>query len=187
MRVADLLAEWFETFALDVRREVEGLGKGELDRLPAPRSNSIGVTIWHCARWMDVLDTQVLRERPAEEEEWHSGGWATRTGYDPRGIGTLGLGAITGYSWEQVEQIPTLPPDALLAYLDAVAGSLVPRLRAMPEDAFLRPAAVPGSDRTVYEWLRSILKGCLGHLGEIRSMKALYLRSGSPNPDAGIG
>ena len=39
---------------------------------------------------------QALANRPAAEELWQTRGWAALTGYDPRGIGYLGLGLLTG-------------------------------------------------------------------------------------------
>ena len=61
-----LLAEWVEQFARGVREEIEGLTPEALAWQPRERSNSIGVTVWHCARWLDVIAVQALQNQPAD-------------------------------------------------------------------------------------------------------------------------
>src|SRR5260370_30284396 len=97
---------------------MNGLSPTELAWRPDAQGNSIGVTVWHYSRWLDLLVVRFLQNRSAGEEQWHTQGWATRTGYDPRGIGFAGLGAITGYTQEEVAAIPQMSGEELLAYLD---------------------------------------------------------------------
>jgi len=171
-----LLAEWLEQFAQGVRDEIEieieGLTPEALAWQPREQSNSIGITVWHCARWLDVIGAQALQNRPAGQEQWHTQGWAARTGYDPRGHGQAGLGNITGYTWEEVLEIPLLPAADLLAYIDQVVADLATQLRAMTPEQLL--VVVPGitGRRNPYQWVRPILQGCFGHLGEIEAMRS---------------
>ena len=111
MNDIELLAEWVEDFAHDVRSEIEDLSPEDLAWQTDPQANSIGVTVWHVSRWLDLLTVRALQNRSPEEEQWHTEGWAAKTGYDPRGIGYRGLGAITGYTWEEVQAIPPLSAD----------------------------------------------------------------------------
>ena len=80
----EMLAGWLEDFARSVREEIADLSPAALAWQPRVQSNSIGITVWHCARWLDVIGAQALKNRPADQELWHSQGWAARTGYDPR-------------------------------------------------------------------------------------------------------
>ncbi|HEY9524434.1 MAG TPA: DinB family protein [Thermopolyspora sp.] len=81
---------------------------------PHPDSNSAGVTVWHVARWLDVPGTRIFASRPAHADIWHRSGWREATGYEPHGIGYLGLGTLTGYTPEEMRAVPpwTPPPSA---------------------------------------------------------------------------
>ncbi len=168
----EMLAGWLEDFARGVREEIAELSPEALGWQPREQSNNIGVTVWHCARWLDVIAIRALKNLPGDQEHWHTQGWAARTGYDPRGHGQAGLGNITGYTWAEVLEIPALSAADLLAYLDQVVTDLASQLRAMSPDQL--HTVVPGINgkRTPYRWVQPILQGCLGHLGEIEAMKA---------------
>ncbi len=53
MRDVELLTDLARTFAERIRDEVAALTDEELAWQPAPRANTIGVTVWHCARSQD--------------------------------------------------------------------------------------------------------------------------------------
>jgi hypothetical protein len=46
--------------------------------------------VWRCARELDVIAVQAMWGKPAEQEQWHTQGWAAHTGYDPHGHGRQG-------------------------------------------------------------------------------------------------
>ena len=119
------------------------------------------------ARWIDVL-TRILGGTQPSTERWFTDGWAERTGYDPRGIGDDGLGALTGYTFQEVLAIPRLNATQLVRYLDSVVGPLAQHLRALPDDE----AAAKAVRRAT-----GILQGCLGHIGEIDALLAIRERS----------
>ena len=167
-----LLADWVEEFAGGVHDEIADLSPAALAWQPRPQANGIGITVWHCARWLDVIAVQALRGLPADQELWHTQGWAARTGYDPRGHGQAGLGNLTGYTWDEVLAIPVLPAADLLAYVDQVTAALAGQLRAMaPAQLFTQAPGFNGR-RTAYRRVRPILQGCFGHLGEIEALRA---------------
>jgi hypothetical protein len=168
----ELLALWVDDFARGMREEIGELSPEALAWQPRPQSNGIGVTVWHCARWLDVITAQALRGLPADQELWHTQGWAARTGYDPRGHGQAGLGAITGYTWDEVLEIPLLPAADLLAYLDQAAGALAAQLRTLTPEQLQMPAPGFNGRRSVYRWVAPFLQGCFGHLGEVEALKA---------------
>jgi hypothetical protein len=176
MRDVEILADLAQRLAADVRAEIAALSPEELAWRPDPEANSMGITVWHFSRWLDLLVVRALENRPAEEEQWHTRGWAARTGYDPRGIGYQGLGAITGYTQEEVAAIPVLSATELLTYLEHVCTALQQYLLAQEPDGLYQPALGFESRRTVYEWIKGPLLGSFGHLGEIEALKAMHAR-----------
>jgi DinB superfamily len=176
MNANELLADLVQTLAASLREELGELSPEALAWQPDPEGNGIGITVWHVSRWLDLLAVQILQARPAPEEQWHTRGWAARTGYDPRGIGYRGLGALTGYTWAEVEAVPPLPAADLLAYLDQAATALRDHLLALPTAALWQPAPGGNGTRTVYDYVKGPLLGAYGHIGEIAALKALRAR-----------
>jgi len=167
MRDTELMAKWLEDIGAGLRRRVGALDLGALEWRADDRGNNVRETVWHMARWIDVLE-RLLGGADAASERWIADGWAARTGYDPRGIGDDGLGALSGYTFDEVLRIPQLSADELLGYLDSVIAPLVRRLRA------------PADDETAAKMVRratGILQGCFGHIGEIDALLAIRERS----------
>jgi uncharacterized damage-inducible protein DinB len=167
MRDTELMAKWFEDAGARVRDRMARLDEDALEWRADDRGNNVRETVWHMARWIDVL-TRILDGTQPATERWFADGWAQRTGYDPRGIGDGGLGALTGYTFEEVLAIPRLTATDLARYLDSVIGPLAQRLRALPDDE----AAARAVRRA-----NSILQGCFGHIGEIDALLAIRERS----------
>ena len=167
MRDTELMAKWFEDVGARARERLQGLDEEALEWRADERGNNVRETVWHMARWIDVL-TRILGGTQPSTERWFTDGWAQRTSYDPRGIGDDGLGALTGYTFQEVLAIPRLTATDLVRYLDSVIGPLAQRLRALPDDE----AAARAVRRAT-----GILQGCLGHLGEIDALLAIRKRS----------
>jgi hypothetical protein len=153
--------------AVRVRAQLKALDEDALEWRPDDRGNNVRETVWHMARWIDVL-TRVLGGTQPSTERWFTDGWAQRTSYDPRGIGDDGLGVLTGYTFQEVLAIPRLTTTELVRYLDSVVGPLAQALRALPDDE----AGARAVRRAT-----GILQGCLGHLGEIDALLAIRERS----------
>ncbi len=177
MNDVELLVDWIHDLARSVREEVGPLSAAELVWQPDAEANNIGVTVWHVARWLDMITVQVFANRPPEEELWHTRGWLKKTGYDPRGIGYKGLGVVTGYTQAEVQAIPIMSADDLLSYFDQACTALCDYLRALPPDALHQAPAPESGRRTVYQSLKPILQGCFGHAGEIEALKAMHART----------
>ena len=167
MRDTELMARWFEDVGARVREQLNGLEEDALEWRPDDNGNNIRETVWHMARWIDVL-TRILGGTQPSTERWFTDGWAQRTGYDPRGIGDDGLGALTGYTFPEVLAVPRLTATELVRYLDSVIGPLAPLLRALPDDE----AAARAVRRAT-----GILQGCFAHIGEIDALLAIRERS----------
>lgn len=177
MRDVEMLADLVRYAAQGIRQVVAGLSREELTWQPDAQGNSIGVTVWHCSRWLDVLTVQLLEHQPASAEHWQTRGWREKTGYDPCGIGYGGFGAITGYTQQEVAAIPFLDADEQLTYLDQVVEALCRRLLSLPEGALDQPIKAAGRKRSAYQWIRMLLMGFAGHVGEIEALKAMQTRA----------
>jgi len=160
----EVLADFVTDLRVGIERQLATTPEPALHWRPAREMNSIGDTVWHVARWLDLCDSW-LRNAAPETQHWIADGWAERTGYDPRGVGTDGLGVLSGYAFAEVEAIPKLRADQLRKYLGAVCDAVVPRLRAT-------------DDASVKRYV-SVVEGALGHLGEIATLRALYERGPS--------
>jgi hypothetical protein len=167
MRDTELMAKWFEDVGARVREQLKNLEQDALEWRADDRGNNVRETVWHMARWIDLL-TRVLDGTQPSTERWFTDGWAQRTGYDPRGIGDSGLGTMTGYTFEEVLKVPRLDATELIRYLDSVVGPLAQRLRELPDD--------DGAARSVRR-VTGILQGCFAHLGEIDALLAIRERS----------
>jgi len=167
MRDTLLMAKWFEDVGARVREQLKHLEEDALEWRADDRGNNVRETVWHMARWIDVL-ARVLGGMQPSTELWFTDGWAQRTGYDPRGIGDDGLGVLTGYTFEEVLRIPRLTATDLVRYLDSVISPLAQRLRALPDDE----AAAKAVRRAT-----GILQGCFAHIGEIDALLAIRERS----------
>ncbi len=173
----ELLADLVASLAGNLHQEVTGLSREELTWRPDAEGNSIGVTVWHIGRGLDVLKVRFLEQQQALAEQWHTKGWAEKTGYDPRGIGTGGLGILSGYTQEEVAAIPELGAEELLVYLDQASEAFRQYLLSLAEGALAQPILVAGERSTAYQVIKGIILGCVGHLGEIEALKALQTRA----------
>ena len=161
------MAKWFEDIGAGLRRRVKDLDEDALDWRADDRGNNVRETVWHMARWMDVL-VRIANGAQPSTERWFTDGWADRTGYDPRGIGADGLGALSGYTFEEVLAIPRLSAAELLEYVDSVVAPLAQRLWSAGEDEAAAKLLRRGT---------GILQGCFGHIGEIDALLAIRERT----------
>lgn len=178
MNDMELFAELMGDIARDLRPEIQPLTAAELAWEPGPQANSIGVTLWHIARGLDLLATCVFQGKPAATELWHTGGWRERTGYDPRGIGYGGWGVVTGYTWEEVQAIPKLTAAEILQYLDEVCVLAMAQISQFTSDSARQPAiALLNGRLSYYDWIKAFYKGFQAHVGEIMAIKAQMKRT----------
>lgn len=161
------MATWFEDIGAGLRRRIADLDDDALEWRADDRGNNLRETVWHMGRWIDILG-RVASGSPQSAERWFTDGWAERTGYDPRGVGDDGLGALTGYTFAEVLAIPRLSASQLLAYVESVVPPLAEWLRAAGDDE----AAAKLTKR-----VGRILRGCLAHLGEIDALLAIRERT----------
>jgi hypothetical protein len=180
----DVLLDLLDCLASMVQRMLDGLTQDVLCWQPDKEANNIAVTVWHFSRAFDVFKVRLFENQPATEELWHQRGWAAKTGYDPRGIGWGGFGNLAGYSWHEVEAVPILAVDELLAYFDQVHGAMREYLGDLPGTALYEPAfGWSDGSRTVYELLRALIIDSYGHLAEIKATIAMNERKARFNDE----
>jgi hypothetical protein len=99
------------TTALDgLRNATDDLTHEQLLWKPPPQVNHSGYLLWHVAR---VEDNFIQRFILFGDEVWWANGWQDRFGYETRGIGT-------GFTPEQVDEVPIPDLDLLWGYLGDV-------------------------------------------------------------------
>src|SRR6185312_9239945 len=157
MTDVEILADLVSHLTRGIRKAITGLSASQMAWRPDREGNSIGVTVWHCSRVLDVLKVQFLERQPAEAEQWHTQGWTQKTGYDPRGIGGDGLGMLSGYTQEEVTAIPPLIVEEQLAYLDQVGEALRQYILSLPEGALAQINTATERTQTVYQLLNGML------------------------------
>ena len=129
--VAQVLVEWCRDLEQELDARLRLMTQEDLQWQPHPDSNSAGVTIWHVTRWIDVLGTRAFTGRPAQDDVWHTEGWRELTGYEPDGLGYLGLGTPTGYTPEQMRAVPPMDAAGLSRYLTQSIKRLVEQTAAL--------------------------------------------------------
>ena len=173
--VAAVLVEWCRDLEQEMAARLQLMTPEDLTWQPHPHSNSAGVTVWHVARWLDVLATRAFTGQSAQDDLWHTEGWRDLTDYEPDGIGYLGLGTLTGYTPQEMRAVPALPADALGRYLSQSTARLIEQIGLL--DGKLRQ--VPGHRLSPYQTIAGTLQGSFGHIGEIDTLVALRARLGS--------
>jgi hypothetical protein len=173
----DFLLDLLQNYTRAVHRTISEMTLDALRWQPDAEANNIAVTMWHICRAFDVLAVRILDTQNPDSELWYLKGWSVRTGYDPRGLGTGGLGNLSGYSQEEVGQVPILPAADLLLYFDQVTKALQNRITSMPVEALYEPTGTwTPLNQTAYVFIRNFLMDAREHLGEIKAIWYMWDR-----------
>jgi hypothetical protein len=169
MNDKEILLDILAHFSGWVQWVMDGMTLDTLRWQPDKEANNIAVTMWHISRSFDLLKVRLMENRPVEEELWFTKGWASKTGYDPRGKGWI------------------LPVGELLQYFDEAIEALHSYLENKPTDALYENApGWPADPQTAYVCIRNFLMDSLGHLGEIRAIKAMKERTELPRNEKSL-
>ena len=170
--------EWVHDLEEELAARLEVAGPAVLQWQPHPDMNSPAVTAWHVIRWLDVLATRAFDASSSPADElWHSRGWRQQTGYDPTGVGFLGLGTLTGYTPAEMRAVPTMASADLQRYLAQAATGLVESIDALGASL---TRSIDGLGLSPYQMISGTVQGSFGHLGEIDALAVLHAtRSGS--------
>jgi len=176
MKSTDIILDLLQTYKNGIESSLKDLPTEAWTYQPDPEANHIAVTIWHLARLMDMFVVMRLQIKPIDDELWFTNGWMEKTGYDPRGIGSRGLGVLIGYSAEEMLQVPVLSIEDMQNYFNDTHTALVDLIKNLPDEKLDEQA--PGGDpkRTYYEWAKLLLNDGLRHTGEILAIKSMWER-----------
>jgi hypothetical protein len=176
MQGKDLLLDLLEDNTKRVCQLLDEITDECLHWQPDSDANSIAVTLWHASRAFDVFMTQHIKGQPNEEEIWVRSGWAEKSGYDPRGLGTNGWGMLTGYSLDEMRQIPRFGKNILRGYYDEMMGAIQTYLDKTSEEELAQLAPGFEGRRTKFYWIRHPLFDLTRHVGEMLALKAMWER-----------
>ncbi|GIH06101.1 hypothetical protein Rhe02_41680 [Rhizocola hellebori] len=174
---AGALSAWLRDLEAGFLARAQNLDAERLAFRPDPGGNSVGVTLWHFTRWLDVVAHRVWVDGEAGDELWHARGWARQTGYDPSGLGHAGLGVVTGYTLAEVNAIPNFDAVLLTDYFGSVADDLQDLLHSNNSETLHGIAPGLGGQWSRYTWISVVLQGSFGHLGEIDALLAMRQRN----------
>lgn len=181
MNHKDVLIDMLQHFAYGLHRTIADLPKEALEWQPDLEANNIAVTVWHICRALDVLKVKILENQPDQKQLWYARDWASRTNYDPAGLGIGGFGNLGGYTLEQVKEVPILSAGELLEYFDQVYGALNEyltnlKIEVLEQSPIGWPSMAGLSPENVYVVLLMFLMDNREHLGEIKAIKAMWNR-----------
>lgn len=146
---------------------------------PQPGANSIGITLWHMGRLMDVFLFKQIKGEPDEHQCWYRDGWSRRSGYDPRGLGRNGWGTLNDYTPEEVAAIPEMTQEFLLGYVDDVIQKTTTYVINYDIEELLLPAVGWDAKYTRYQVITMAMMDQSRHLGELYAIKAMWERTPS--------
>ncbi len=181
MNHKDVLIDMLEHYAFSIHRTIADLPKEALEWQPDLEANNISVTVWHICRALDILKVKILENLPDQKQLWYAKGWASKTNYDPAGLGIGGFGNLAGYTLEQVKEVPILSAGESLEYFDQVYEALSDYLTDLKTEALGQspigwPSTAGAPPESVYDVLLMFLIDNREHLGEIKAIKAMWIR-----------
>jgi hypothetical protein len=180
MNPQDVLLDLLQHFSLGLHRTILGMSKESLQWQPDPEANNIAVTVWHICRALDLLKVKILKNQPDKNQLWYDRGWASRTNYDPAGLGFGGFGNLSGYTLEQVKEVPLLSDRELLEYFDQTCEALSEYFKTLTiEDLEQLPPGWPNTASVppnIYVVILMFLMDIREHLGEVKAIKAMWSR-----------
>jgi len=123
-----------------VQGELENASDDLLNWHPDSQANSIGVTIWHFSRLADMVYNNILHTKQPTDQFWFTEGYAEKYDYNPLGKGINGWGAVTGYSVEDMLEIPHFSLEDALAYFTKSFTTIQEHLEGMSAEDFDAPS-----------------------------------------------
>lgn len=176
MNSKDILLDLLQSYKDGIDYVFKDLPDDALTFQPDPEANHIAVTMWHISRIMDMVVTMRIQNKPIEDEQWFVDGWMDKTGYDPRGKGSRGLGVLIGYSVEEMLAVPVMPREDMLNYFNDTLSALTEVVNGLAPEQFSEKA--PGGDpqRSYYEWIKICLSDGIRHTGEMLAIRSMWER-----------
>jgi uncharacterized damage-inducible protein DinB len=148
----------------ELRKALDGLTPEERRFQPSPESHHIDFAVWHMAR---VEDNWVQRFAQRTATIWQREGWHEKLGLPEKDSGS-------GYTAEQVANLPAFDIDELMRYFDAVREATVRYLAGLEaQDLDQRPDAERRPDYTVGSMFSHVIVEESQHTGQVAYLRGL--------------
>ena len=146
-------------------KALDGLTPEELAYQPDKESNSIGFILWHMVRAEDMMVVATLMEK---QEEWETGKWAVRMGFD-EDFKDNGW----GYTAEQLSSFKVPEIEELTAYGKAVRDETEKYITALSPEDFDQILPTMFGEMSVGTILTMLLNELALHTGHITYIRGL--------------
>ena len=154
------LDEYFEA----LRKALEGLTAEERRFQPSPEAHHIDFAVWHMAR---VEDNWVQRFARRTDTVWERDGLAEKLGLPESDGGS-------GYTAEQVTNLPRFDIDAVMAYYDSVRAETNRYIEGLtPEDLDVRPDPERRPGYTIGKMFSHVIVEESQHTGQVAYLRGL--------------
>jgi hypothetical protein len=177
MNSQEILLDLLQSYKDGVDATLKDLPAEALTFQPDPEANHIAVTMWHLGRIMDMVVVMRIQNKTIDDELWFVNNWMEKTGYDPRGKGSRGLGVLIGFSVAEMLQVPVLSLDDMKKYFDETFSALVNIVKELTPEQLDEKASGGDPQRTYYEWTKICLSDGMRHTGEMLAIKSMWERT----------
>ncbi len=164
MELKDYIQGEFASLDRVYNRVTEGLTQPEFEWRPACGCNSIGLILFHTARFEDnFVQGRILFQPPL----WQLERWFKKLDLQESEMGAH-------YTVEQVNAFPVPEGKNLLAYCQAVRAATIKCLKNLHPEEFDKKVTMPrGGEQTVAGIFSFVIMHTNGHLGEISYLRGL--------------
>lgn len=164
MELKDFITMELNNVKQGMTRVLDGLNHQELSWRPSCGCNSIGLIVFHMARFEDSTVQARIQGKP---EIWESEKW-----YQKLNLPVSEVGAH--YTVEQVNSFSVPELRDLIVYADVVRARTVEYLESMTPDELDKPITMPRSSETPIGAVFARVVGHLSqHVGEISYLRGL--------------
>jgi hypothetical protein len=146
-------------------RALDGLTPEELSYQPDKESNSIGFILWHKTRAEDTMVITTLLGKP---EEWETGKWATRMGFE-EDFNDSGW----GYTAEQLASFAVPKLEEMIAYGKAVRAETEKYIAGLSPEDFDEVKTTMFGEMPVSAILTMLINELALHTGHITYVRGL--------------
>jgi hypothetical protein len=163
MDIKEYICVQMEHLKRGTTRVLNGLTEAEVAWRPGPQANSIGLLLFHAARFEDFTISSKVLEKPAlwESEKW----------YEKLKMPVNETGA--GYTAEQIVGFVAPNLQDLRAYYDAVRANTVTCVQNLPPEKLDKKIALPFGEFSLGSLFALIINHQAQHLGEISYIRGL--------------
>lgn len=178
MQARDAYISQFRTMTEEINRILEEMPETALHQRPGPSLNPVGWNYWHMLRIWDAALNGTILGRDSAEDTWHRGGFTERSGYNPDGKGTAGVGTGMGYSDAEVDEVQ-IPLATIQEYQRQLQSETEEYLLNADDAELNRQVTSWLGETPVSRIIEHAIRNGWMHYGEMRYAKGML---GYPDP-----